>query len=245
LPYCDEPALVGIVPRKELWTLILNQHWYHIPAKSAPQNLRDIRYIAFYYPAVFGEDLKYRVKHYAPVTKIEIKKRIKLFPDDVKHPRRDVDYYQIFLGKIYELPHPIPSKRWRRIVHIPTTLRRLLTAEEINDLYWTSKLEEKMYQALKQHNIFPERQYLVRVDNQYYFLDFCIFCSKGNIDLECDGERYHTMPDSSSRDRIRNNNLTSHGWSVLRFIGKQIREDIEGCIRLVTRTIRTLKGLEI
>ncbi|MGB9721629.1 MAG: endonuclease domain-containing protein [bacterium] len=147
------------------------------------------------------------------------------------------------LGEIKELPHPIPSKRWRRIVHIPTTLKRLFLAEEINDLYWTSELEDKMYKALKKVNIFPERQYLVRINRQFYFLDFCIFCRKANIDLECDGERYHTLPEALSRDRERNNELTSFGWSVLRFSGKDIRKDIKKCLKTIDRTAKTLNSL--
>jgi len=30
------PALVGIIPRKELWPLIQKEKWYHIPVESAP-----------------------------------------------------------------------------------------------------------------------------------------------------------------------------------------------------------------
>ena len=32
----DKPALVGIVPRKELWPIIRKERWYHIPIASAP-----------------------------------------------------------------------------------------------------------------------------------------------------------------------------------------------------------------
>ncbi|MEO0206905.1 MAG: hypothetical protein ABIL22_09570 [candidate division WOR-3 bacterium] len=190
----DSPALVGIVPRKELWKIINEQRWYHIPVESAPKNLEQVQYIAFYFPSIFGRGLRFKVIYYAPVIGTDIKKRIEIFPDETSHPRRNSDYYRIHLESIKELPQPILSKRWRRIVHIPTTLKRLFLAEEINDLYWTSELEEKMYKALKRINIFPERQYVVRVNRKFYFLDFCIFCKKANIDLECDGERYHTCP---------------------------------------------------
>ncbi len=241
----DSPALVGIVPRKELWSLIVEQKWYHIPVESAPKNINDVKYLAFYFPSVFGKDFRFTVRYFADIKDIDIKKRIQLFPQEETHRRRDKDYFQLFLGSIKELPNPIPSKRWRRIVHIPTTLKRLLIAEEINDLYWTSQLEEKMYHALKKHNIYPERQYVVFVDRQCYFLDFCIFCKKGNVDLECDGERYHTLPESLAKDRARNNQLTSYGWSVLRFLGKEIRANIGNCIKIVERTINTLKGLGV
>ncbi len=239
-----ESALVGIVPRKNLWEIIKKERWYHIPVQSAPRNLPQVRYIAFYFPKVFGEELCYKVIYYGRVIGMEKKKRIELFPDETQHPRQGLDYYQIHLDRIEELPRPIPSRRWRRIVHIPTTLRRLYTAEEINDLYETSPIEEKMYRALRRRNINPERQFYVRVNNQYYCLDFCIFCKKANIDLECDGERYHILPESLTRDRLRNNELTSYGWYVLRFIGNEIRTKLNNCLRTIIRTINTLDGLQ-
>jgi len=239
----DKPALVGIVPRKNLWPIIQKQRWYHIPVKSAPRNVLGVEYVAFYFPSVFGEKLKYQVIYYAPVLNIDTVKRIQLFPDEINHPRKNEDYYQFHLGRIKNLPQPIPSKRWRRIVHIPTSLQRLLTAKEINDLYDTTPLEEKMYRALKKGGINPERQWYVCLGNQVYCLDFCIFCQKANIDLECDGERYHNIPGAYTKDRIRNNQLTSFGWHVLRFSSTEIHRNLKNCLTVVKRTIHTLKGL--
>ena len=112
----DKPALVGIVPRKNLWPVIQDQRWYHIPVESAPRNVLGVEYLAFYFPFVFGEKLKSQVIYYAPVLKIDTVKRIYLFPDQPKHPRKDEDYYQFHLSKIKELPQPIPSSKWRRIM---------------------------------------------------------------------------------------------------------------------------------
>jgi len=239
----DDPALVGIVPRKGLWPIIQDKKWYHIPVKSAPRNVSSVKYVAFYFPSIFGEKLKYQVVYYAPVIKIDTAKRIKLFPDEPKHHRKDEDYYQIYLGEIEKLPKPIPSRRWRRIVHIPTTLQKLFTAQEINDLYDTSPLEDQMYRALKKGSIYPERQMYIYLDKHTYCLDFCIFCQKANIDLECDGERYHTLPDALAKDRIRNNQLTSFGWHVLRFSSPEIYQHLKNCLSIVKRTINVLKGL--
>lgn len=241
----DKPALVGIVPRKNLWPIIQNQRWYHIPVKSAPRNVLEVKYVAFYFPNVFEKELRYQVIYFAPVLKIGTVKRIRLFPDQPRHPRRNKDYYQIHLGKIKELPHPILSKRRRKnVVHIPTSLQRLFTAEEVNDLYDTSPVEEKMYRALKRRHINPERQWYVWVHRQAYCLDFCIFCQKANIDLECDGERYHALPDALTKDRLRNNQLASVGWSVLRFSSTEIYRNLRDCLNVVERTIHTLEGLK-
>jgi len=238
-----QPALVGIVPRKGLWPKIQKERWYHIPVESAPLNVSFIEYLAFYFPKAFGEEHRYKVAYYAPVLGVETKKRIELFPKESGHERANKDYFQFHLGQIKELPKPIPCKKWRRIIHIPTSLEKLLTAKEINDLWDTSPLEEKMYLELKRREIETERQFYVKVDGRIYCLDFGIFCKKGNIDLECDGEKYHTLPEALARDRKRNNQLASFGWSVLRFSGKEIRQAIGDCFKIIEKTIGNLGGL--
>jgi len=238
-----QPALVGIVPRKSLWDMIQKEKWYHIPVKSAPKNILLVEYIAFYFPDCFDKKDQYQVKHYAKVLKIDRVKRIELFPDEKGHKNSKKDYYQIHLGRITKLPHPIPSKKWRRIVHIPTSKQKLFYAKEINDLWDTSPLEEKMYQEMKKRKITAERQFYVEVGGEKYFLDFGIFCRKGNIDVECDGEKYHILPKALAKDRRRNNKLTSAGWRVLRFSGKEIKYDIKNCIVMIEGTIYNLGGI--
>ena len=117
-----------------------------------------------------------------------------------------------------------------------------MSVREINDLYETSPLEDIMYQALKRDNIQPERQFYVKAGGKFYCLDFCVFCKERNINIECDGEKYHTLPDALTRDRKRNNDLASQGWSVIRFSGAQIRENLPDCLRLIKKTIRTNTG---
>jgi len=237
------PALVGIVPRKNLWDVIQKQRWYHLPVGSAPKNTGFAEYLGFYFPKVFGETMRYKVNYYAKVKKIDIVKRIQLFPEEKEHQRVNEDYYQFHLEKIKELPKPIPSLRLRRIVHILTSYEKLFNAEEINDLYNTSPLEEKLYLEMKKKEITAERQFYVKVGGRFYCLDFGIFCKKGNMDVECDGEKYHTLPEALTRDRERNNELTSFGWSVLRFTGKQINHTINDCFTKIERTIGNLGGI--
>lgn len=241
----NHPALVGIVPRKDLWPIIEKEKWYHIPVESAPKNAKNVEYLGFYFPSVFGEKLKYKVWYYAKVKKVDVVKRIELFPKEPCHKRADKDYFQFYLDQIKELPKPIPSKRWRRIIHIPTSREKLFTAEEINDLWNTSPLEEKMHREMKKRKIDAERQWFVRVDGQNYCLDFGIFCKNGNIDVECDGEKYHLIPDALIRDRTRNNQLVSYGWQVLRFLGKEINCNREYCCRIIEKTIKRLGGQSI
>jgi len=236
------PALVGIVPRKNLWDTIQKEKWYHIPVESAPKNAIFAEYLGFYFPKVFGKEMQYKVNFYAKVKKVDIVKRIELFPQEKEHQRANNEYYQFHLEKIKELPKPIPSLRWRRIVHIPTSCEKLFSAKEINDLYDTSPLEEKMYLEMRKREITAERQFYVKVGRKFYCLDFGLFCRKGNMDVECDGERYHILPEALARDRERNNGLTSFGWHVLRFSGKEINQSLKDCFRVIERTINNLGG---
>ena len=237
------PALVGIVPRKNLWDVIQSERWYHIPVESAPKNAGVAEYLGFYFPAVFGDKLKYKVSYYAKVKKVDVVKRICLFPGEPEHKRANSDYYQFHLEQIKALPRPIPSISWRRIVHIPTSYEKLFSAKEINDLYDTSPLEDKMYLEMKNREIWAERQLYVRAGEQNFCLDFGIFCNNGQIDVECDGEAYHTLPEALARDRQRNNQLNSLGWNVLRFTGKEIHRALQDCFGTIERTIGNLGGV--
>ncbi len=136
----ETPALVGIVTRRKDWELVRSEHWYRIPLSTAPAGLATIRYLAFYQTRVFGEE-KWAVNWYASVRGITRTKRIDLLPDEPSHRRAGAEYYRVEVGELRRLPNAIPSRRWRRIVFIPTSLERLLRAQEINDLFKTSPIE--------------------------------------------------------------------------------------------------------
>ena len=63
------------------------------------------------------------------------------------------------------------------------------------------------------------------------------------MDVECDGEKYHILPEAMTKDRERNNELTSFGWRVLRFTGKEINQAIKNCFRTIETTIGNLDGI--
>lgn len=233
--------LVCIVPRLKDWDILLNEHWYHIPLSSAPDITTTAKYLAFYQTKIFEKE-KWSVNYYAPVLSYTIKKRIEIYPEEEENENKDNDYYQIFIGDLVKLKNPIPSLKWRRIVFIPTTIERLLNAEEINDLYKTSPIEEILYREMKKKKISTERQLHVKVGERKYCLDFGIFCKKGNINVECNGKEFHSGEDSHEKDRKRNNELTSYGWSILRFSGKEINRNSEECVKKIRKTLRKLGG---
>ncbi len=232
----ETPALVGIVNREKDFQILRERHWYRIPVASAPAGLREIRFIAFYLTRVFGAE-RWQVSYYAEVRKIGIARRRELLPDEPQHPRADEDYYRLEIGELMRLPRSIPSRRQRRIVFIPTTKERLFRAREINELYLTSPIEERLYQALKEAGFQPERQFFVRDAGGGYFLDLAVINRRLRVDIECDGERYHQGRKKAAQDRERDNRLVAKGWRIVRFSGREINHQIEDCVRLVKQVL--------
>lgn len=235
-------ALVAVMTNGRDWGILHEQGWYRIPKKRAPREWPP-RWLAFYQTRKFGQD-KYAVNYYAQVREIRTATRIELLPGQANHPRRNHEYHQVFVDSLVRLPRPIPSLRWRRITFIPTTWERLMGATEINELYHGNPLEESLWTELRRVHIAAEREYNFKARRARYFLDFAVFCSKGHLDIETDGDSYHANPDRAATDNVRNNTLASAGWQVLRFSTKQIREHMqEYCIPNILETVNELGGV--
>jgi len=235
-------VLVAIMNNKADFAILQDRGWYRIPVASAPKRWPP-KWLGFYQTKIFGEEA-YSVNYYGRVGDIQIVRRRQLFPHEPDNPKSDRRYYQIHLSDIEKLPAPIYSRRWRRIVFIPTTWRKFVEAVEINDLYDESPLEDRMWAELKRLKIRAERQWMVQVGKARYLLDFAIFCAHGQVDVETDGDTWHAAKDRISSDNYRNNDLGSRGWHVLRFNGRQIRKSLsEDCVSQIAQTINFLGGL--
>lgn len=238
----ETPALVALVPSRRDWRIINREHWYRIPVASAPENLQLIRWLGFYFPAAFGAE-RWSVGWLARVTNLSVVRRIDLLPAETDHPRATTPYWRIALTDIAPLPRPIPSARRRRIVFIPTSLERLRSAQEINDLYRTSPIEDRLYHRLCAARARPERQFFVRDGDSGYFIDLALLCRNGRLAVECDGDHWHANTERAGLDRRRDNSLTAAGWHILRFSGREINRNADDCLRLVLRTVARLNGL--
>ena len=239
-------VLVAIMNNLQDFAVARDQHWYRIPVTTVEKRLKrrwPPQWLAFYQTKVFTSE-PHAVNHYARVLGIRRVLRWQLFPGDPQDERGSKRYYQLILGALQRLPRPILSRRWRRIVFIPTTWDKLINAVEINDLYDGSPLEDRLWAELKRQRIAAERQYFVEAKDRRYALDFAIFCDQGNIDVETDGDTWHSQPDRIPLDNQRNNDLTSLGWAVLRFNSHQIREaTVEYCAPTIMESINRLGGL--
>ncbi|HEV2239176.1 MAG TPA: DUF559 domain-containing protein [Ktedonobacterales bacterium] len=240
-------AVVVFVKDHPSFARVVDEHWYHMPLDKAPPALRggQVQIVAFYLPKSFGVDA-FHVTYAAPLLAATAMTRRALFPRESAHPRAEVPYLRLSLGEVERLPHPIPSRRLRRVVVIATTRAKLEAAAEINDLFHASPLEDRVWGALKAEGLSAEREYFVPGDrNGMYALDFALFGQERNLDIECDGDRYHANPSRARGDNRRNNFLTSRGWSVLRFDTTNIRDELPAVMAQIHAAIRDCGGLAL
>ena len=235
-------VLVAIMNNQRDFGILQEQGWYRIPVANAPKRWPP-KWLAFYQTKVFGPEA-YAVSYYGRIHEIRIVRRRELFSNEFPNPKSDRQYYQLCLHSLEQLPQPIYSRRWRRIVFILTTWPKFTRAAEINDLFDESPLEDLLWAELKGLQIAAERQWHQKLDQAHYFLDFAVFCVNGRIDVETDGDTWHARRQHIPKDNRRDNDLESVGWHVLRFNGHQIRESMaQDCIPKITDTINTLGGL--
>lgn len=236
-----ERVLVAVMNNARDLAIAREQGWYRIPVRSAPR-VMDFGWLAFYQTKVFREE-GWAIHYWAPVRGKSVVKRRDLLPEEADHPRADQDYYRLELGELQRLPQSIISRRGRLIVFIPTTLAKFQRAEEINDLFHESPLEDELWEGFKQERIEAERQWFLRIGQAIYCLDFAVFCANGQIDVECDGGIWHSQPDQILADNARDNALTREGWAVLRFNTRMIEEDLPGCVWQVREAANRYGGL--
>lgn len=235
-------VLVAIMNSKADFSILREQGWYRIPVAKAPKRWPP-QWLAFYQTKIFGDEA-FAVNYYGLVREIRTVRRRELFPNEIPSSKSDRQYYQIHLHNLEQLPAPILSRRLRRIVFIPTTWQKFSQAVEINDLFDESPLEDRLWAELKRLQLTAEGQWALSLGKARYFLDFALFCAKGQIDIETDGDMWHADRKRILEDNRRDNALQSAGWHVLRFNGKQIRESFSSyCVPQITDTINALGGL--
>lgn len=235
-------VLIALMNKKKDFSILQEQLWYRIPVKNAPRRWPP-KYVAFYQTKVFGPEA-YSVRYFGRVKEIKVAKRNQLFPNELPNPKSSREYYQIFLDKLELREQAIPSFRPRRLLFIPTTWYKFKYAEQINDLFDESPLEDRLWNEFKRLVIGAERQWDLVVNKRHYRLDFALFCQNGYINVETDGDRWHATKPRRARDNRRNNDLASVGWHVVRFTGDQILNHLDTeCMDKILKTINNLAGL--
>lgn len=244
----EKDVLIALLKEKDDQYYADVEHWYRIPTstKQVPLMVRNksIKYIAFWFPKIYEND-KWSVQYYAEVKNISIVKG-----KDIKyqtgHPKANKEYYKIEFDRVEELPNPIYSKRGRRILFITTTQEHLKTAQELNDLFYESPLEEKLWKEFKKEKIYAERQLLLQFkkSKKKYILDFALYCKSRNIAIECDGDTYHMGTENIEHDKERDNILYLNNWDTMRFTSKKINYELDETVGKVCEAIQKYGGMQ-
>lgn len=183
----DDPAvLVVVVNDPADLDRALHAGWYRIPLARAPARIA-VDHLAFYQTAAFPEGERWLIRWHAPVTDYRIVHRRDLLPAEPNHPRANDRYYRIGLGPPRALPSPVPSRRLRRITFIPTTLTRLLAAQEINDLWVKTDAQERLWRALQQADLDAECNFEIAEGPTTYCADFVLPCRNGLVVVTIEG----------------------------------------------------------
>lgn len=226
-------SLVVLMNNQADFDIAKQQGWYRIPVRHAPDMVKEgkIKFIAFYFTKAFGKD-KYTIKWFAEVNQVSLAKRAELFPDEAPNSKTKKQYYKISFASPHVLYRPIVSARPRRLLFVPTTSYKLFNAQEFNDVFDNTLLEEKVWKAFLKRQIYVERQFRVDTNphgSRSHHLDFAIFCQKKNIGIECVTPANATQFTNEEVDRYRKakNTLENLGWSMLYLTPNQVDQKLE------------------
>jgi hypothetical protein len=147
MPAATDLILVALMPSPRDMQIARVLGWYRIPVRTAPKILR-VDYLAFYQPASFGEDHRWRVETIAPVRGHELTTRVQLLSEEPDHPRADEEYYKIQLGPLHILPTPIMAGDWKRFTFLYTTGKHLRKAQKLTDLTVRTAERQQLWKAL-------------------------------------------------------------------------------------------------
>jgi very-short-patch-repair endonuclease len=241
----NKELLVALLPRKTALKRLKNEGWYHIPVDTAPKRWPP-QAMAFFQGKVFGDEDAYKIRYYGDIERIDILPRKELFRTTKRNEfKAERLYYRVQLKELHMRYTPILSHRPRRLVFLPTTLEKFEQAEQINDLFDGSPLEDRLWRALKYISIPAERQWKIVVQDKDYFLDFAIFCKNGKLAVETDGYTYHYDDRNQiDYDTWRRNDIEIDGWRFLHYTTRQVKDNWTPYLVQIQKVIVQLGGVE-
>lgn len=241
----QQELLIALLPRKTALKRLKAEGWYHIPVDTAPKRFPPDM-MGFFQGKVFGDEGAYQIRYFGEVERIDIVPRKELFRTTQRNSfKAEKLYHRIQLKDLKVRYHPIVSPRPRRIVFLPTTQEKFERAEQINDLFDGSPLEDRLWSALKYIGIQAERQWKVIVNGHNYYLDFAVFCKKGKLAIETDGYTYHYDDRNQiDYDTWRQNEIELDGWRSLHYTTKQVKDDWTPYLSQIQSMIEHLGGVE-
>lgn len=231
-------VLVCVLKSKRDLRILLKDNWYRIPVAFLPR--RKFTHLAFYQPASFGRFGK-RIRYYARVLSRKIVKRIDLLPKERNHPRAHDDYLRIEVAWVKKLIRPIKNIIPRRVSFGFTSLKSLLKAGDILELYGISPTEQIVDRGLNRLGIKTKKEFNISKGGKRYRLDLAVFCRRGRIAIECDNLKAHSGV-QIARDKMKDEFLKRNGWHVIRLTESDITEKLDYCLGLVVKAVEKFGG---
>jgi very-short-patch-repair endonuclease len=74
-----------------------------------------------------------------------------------------------------------------------------------------------------------------------YRVDFALIGRNFKIAIECDGYEFHSSEAQISADNGRDLELMIDGWIVVRFLGRDLWRDVQGCVADVAMLVRAVR----
>lgn len=220
--YPEDRVLVAVMSRPQDLEVARAEGWYRIPAGHAPRGVF-FEYVAFYFTAAFGPE-KWAVHYYARCLGHELAVRRDLLPAEADHPRANEPYYKLQIGPLQRREPPIASRRWRRVTFIHTTWDRFQSADEINDLFAEGgEFVDRLYHALREEGLAPERRYPVREAGGEYVVDLAVPCQEGVLAVEVAGGEQEL-------------------GGALRLSLEQLDSDLPGCLATIRAEVQWRGG---
>lgn len=247
-------VLVALVPKPRDLVLARERGWYR--ARSAEMVERvgsgagGFTDIAFYQPESFKSE-RQCIRYYATIRGVATVRRRELLPEEPDHPRAGEFYLRFDIGEVTELEEPIFAARGRRILFVPTNWERIAAAEDINDLFVGTPIEDRLYRRLRAAKLLPEREYYVelrdpvrsRSGGRHYYLDMALFCGDRDLAIECDGDTWHANRERAKADNERANLLEANRWQILRFNTEQIERRLEETFGIIHEAVEKYGGV--
>lgn len=184
------PVLVAVVNNEADFRRARDEHWYRIPLKRAPRQI-GAEYLALYQTRKFGASGA-RINYYAPILRYHLLSRAELLPDQQDHPRAKERYFKLEIGDLITLPRAITNNKHPRLTFIYTTLERLLSAEDVRDLWLRAAARQKLYSAVQERGLAVECWYPVSMGDRPE-ADLALFGPNGRLTLYIDEPEWEEL----------------------------------------------------
>jgi very-short-patch-repair endonuclease len=84
--------------------------------------------------------------------------------------------------------------------------------------------------------VYGQDKFQVPGERQPFLLDFAL--PEVRVNLEANGEIWHSQPGAKERDKIRDEKLAHYGWRVIRFTEKAINQRTDEVRSVIYREVK-------